>query len=368
MNINPYQLFTLIVFFESSTAIAVGTGSGAKQAAWIAILIGMFAGIPLFLLYHYLYQKFPEKPLISYSQIILGKYLGWLIGIIYVLYFIYIASRDLRDFGSLVGVTLLANTPLLIINMFMIVAVAYAIGKGIEELGRLAEFFFIPTIILSTVFITVFLYFSKVIEWDRLLPFLGDGWKSILTTAFPLTFTFPFGEMIVFTMILPNLNQKKMALKTGLAGMVFSGLLISCVLVLEIMVLGTFGIQNSLFPLIQTVGLIHIDFLTRLDAIAVIILLFGVFFKVSVFYYAALLGTADLFKIKNKNQLLIPIGFIILLSSILIASNISEHLEEGLKIVPYYLHLPLQVGIPFLLFVVTLIRNRLKTKHRMKNG
>ncbi|KXG42796.1 hypothetical protein U473_01170 [Tepidibacillus decaturensis] len=75
-----------------------------------------------------------------------------------------------------------------------------------------------------------------------------------------------------------------------------------------------------------------------------------------------------MFKIKNKNQLLIPIGFIILLSSILIASNISEHLEEGLKIVPYYLHLPLQVGIPFLLFVVTLIRNRLKTKHRMKNG
>lgn len=53
------------------------------------------------------------------------------------------------------------------------------------------------------------------------------------------------------------------------------------------------------------------------------------------------------------------LGMIVLISSMTMSSNFIEHIDVGLKIVPLYLHLPLQIGIPVILLIVTLIRNRL---------
>ncbi|SMO57136.1 spore germination protein [Melghirimyces algeriensis] len=43
---------------------------------------------------------------------------------------------------------------------------------------------------------------------------------------------------------------------------------------------------------------------------------------------------------------------------IAIAGDYSVHIEEGLKVVPLYLHLPFQIGIPLLLWLTSLVRNR----------
>jgi spore germination protein KB len=45
-----------------------------------------------------------------------------------------------------------------------------------------------------------------------------------------------------------------------------------------------------------------------------------------------------------------------------IASNFSEHIEEGHDITSYYIHIPLHIIIPLLMLVITLIRNRFKKK------
>ncbi|MNG29006.1 hypothetical protein D3C84_1143620 [compost metagenome] len=43
-----------------------------------------------------------------------------------------------------------------------------------------------------------------------------------------------------------------------------------------------------------------------------------------------------------------------------IASDFAEHMEEGLVIAGYYLHIPFLMIIPLLMLVVSLIRNRFK--------
>ncbi|WP_375540594.1 GerAB/ArcD/ProY family transporter [Peribacillus simplex] len=52
-----------------------------------------------------------------------------------------------------------------------------------------------------------FIFASGSVKAENLLPVLEEGWKPVFTTAFPLTFTFPFGEMIVFTVLMPYLNR-----------------------------------------------------------------------------------------------------------------------------------------------------------------
>jgi spore germination protein KB len=91
-------------------------------------------------------------------------------------------------------------------------------------------------------------------------------------------------------------------------------------------------------------------------------LVIGIFFKISVLFYASVIGTASLFKVKSPSRLAYPLGLVVLFMSITIASNFQEHIQEGLKIVMYVLHMPLLVFIPILLLLVAFLKNRKKTR------
>jgi spore germination protein KB len=73
-------------------------------------------------------------------------------------------------------------------------------------------------------------------------------------------------------------------------------------------------------------------------------------------------GAADIFKLKNQRKLSFPMGFMVLIASITIASNYAEHIREGLRIVPIFLHWPFQIIIPGFLLVIAFFKNRKKDK------
>jgi spore germination protein KB len=215
--------------------------------------------------------------------------------------------------------------------------------------------------LFSALVTLVFLLFSDVINLQKLLP-VAENWKLILKTAFPTISTFPFGEMIAFTMFLPYLNDRKKGFRYGLMAMILAGILISFTIAMDIASLGGTMVGRSPFPLLTTMGKISVNtFIQRLDILACIILVIGGFFKITIFSYAAIIGSADLFKLSHK-KLTLPLATITLLLSIMIAENTSEHFKEGLKIVPYYIHLPMQIGIPIILLCVSLLRKRFSLK------
>lgn len=102
------------------------------------------------------------------------------------------------------------------------------------------------------------------------------------------------------------------------------------------------------------------EFLQRLDAMVVLTFLVTMFFKVAIFFYAVVIGMVDLFKLKNHQQIILPTGVILIFLSIMIASNFTEHIEEGQNITSYYIHIPLHIIIPLLMMVVVMIRNHFK--------
>lgn len=357
--INPFQFFCLIVLFELGSAIVLGVGIDAKQDAWITIILGSIAGVIMFYVYYYLYIQHPTLPLTGYLQVILGKYLGWIVGVLYIIYFLFISGRVLRDFGDLLLTAILPETPLFIINILMVAVSAYVLYLGIEVLARTGEFYLF-ILLLVGLSSNILIFFSNIIDLTNLLPILEGGWKNVFMTTFPKVFTFPFGEMIVFTMLLPYLNKQSSALKVGVISILVSGILISYTVGMNIAVLGADIAARSQFPLLTTVGKIRVmEFLERLDALAVVTLVMGMFFKISIFMYAGILGIKNLFKFAKHQELVIPIGIVILFCSITIAGNIAEHKKEGLEVIPLYLHLPFQVGIPLVLFIITLIRKKL---------
>ncbi|SDZ63663.1 spore germination protein KB [Evansella caseinilytica] len=357
-SINPFQLFALMVLFELGSAIVITIGIEAEQDAWISILLALAAGVAVFMVYSYLYKQFPGHSLIDFSQKIIGKYPGWVLGLLYMLYFLYIAMRVLRDFGDLLLTSTMPETPLFVINFFMVMTIIYVLYLGIEVLARTGEFFLLLLLLLG-ILANMLILFSGIIDVNNLLPVLGNGWKPVFQAAFPLVLNFPFGEIIVFTMLFPYLNQGSKIPKTGILALVFSGLLITITTSMNIAVLGMEIVSRTTFPLLTAVGKIRVaDFLERLDAFVVVTLVIGMFFKIAIFTYASILGVTKLFNVNTHRKLVFPLGLILLLGSVAIAGNFSDHLEEGLDVVPYYLHMPFQIYIPFVLLLITIVRKK----------
>jgi len=89
-------------------------------------------------------------------------------------------------------------------------------------------------------------------------------------------------------------------------------------------------------------------------------LITGGFFKIGLFFYATVLSLSHVFKLKNPSPLVFPIDLVILFYSLSLTQNYFEYVYEGLKIIPFTLHLPFQIVISALLLVIAFLRNRKK--------
>ncbi|WP_129730480.1 GerAB/ArcD/ProY family transporter [Ectobacillus funiculus] len=360
--ISPFQLFTLMFLFELGTTVVVGIGLTAKQDAWWIILLSTGPGMLLFLIYSSLYRQNENLPLTTYIPRVLGRYIGYPMSVLYILFFMYEAARDVRDLIELLIISIIPETSMWIIGVVIVLLITYAVYWGIEPLARAGEIFFFVIVILGTIG-ALFIFVSDVIKLKHFLPLFQIKWKTIVTNILPETVNLPFGEAVTFTMLFPYLNQSNMVRKAGGSAIVLAGIVLSFTVALEIAALGSYIASTSVFPLLTLTQKINVlNFLQRLDAIAISVLIICVFFKITVFFYAAIIGITNMFKIKKRIYPIGLVGIIILIASILMASNTIQHLDTGTKILPVYLFIPLQIVFPLFLLAVTWIRKKLNVK------
>jgi len=128
--------------------------------------------------------------------------------------------------------------------------------------------------------------------------------------------------MVAFTMLLPYLNRPQLAKKVCMSAVTSSGLVLHWSILPKTSVLGIDVMQRSVFPTLKAVGKVNLfDFIERLDAIVVFTLLITVFFKASIYLYAAVVGITDLFKLNNYCQILFLTGTIVIFLPLAMASS-----------------------------------------------
>lgn len=356
--IDRVQFLVLLLLFEMGTSIVVTFGISAGRDAWLAIFFGSLAGCVFFLIYSQLYQLFPEDSFIGYVKKILGKWLGTPVSFIYVVVALYISTRVLRDFGEVLLASSYPETPMCIINAMIILVVIYGVNKGIETIARTAEINFLVVLILAFLMI-ILIWLTNDIDPDRIRPILENGWQPVLKSVVTETMNVPFGEVIIFTALFPYLNNDKRVKLIGVGGMFLSGFLLAATMAMNILILGFHVVEDSAFPLLATIQMISVaDFLERLDVLFLIVFFIGVFFKLTLFFYFAVIGLAELFRLESYKQITYPMGIIVLFYSLTIATNYSEFANQGVMFVSRYISFPLQVIIPSILLVVAYWKKR----------
>lgn len=352
----PLEIFSLMINFLLGSAIVVGWNFETKQDVWITILFALGLGVGIFYFYILLHSLGKWGNLIQLFELVLGKWGSKILGFIYCLYFLYIAGRVLKDFSFFIGAVLFNNVPFWIISFTFLLVVSYCCFLGFEAIARSSLILCAFTCTLILILI-IFGFLSPYFELRNLTPVFRTSWKLVMSSVFPTGLTFPYGELIAFTMLFPYVNEKKALQRYGWISLSITGVLL---LLAGEMILGLLSAETVnlyIYPFVKAMELTSVlDILPHLEIFALVINLIGGFVKISVFMYSGLMILAELFPKAKLNRQIIFTSILTFLFSFILSKNIIQHLFFGLKIVPIFLHIPFQLIIPFILTIILIIK------------
>lgn len=357
IKLSKYQLFALMFIFEVGSTTLFALGIDAKQDAWIVILVALLIGLVFIWIYTELQNAFPGKNYVEIIISILGEKIGIPLALLYAVYWLWPAARNLREFGELIGTTLLPQTPLIVILFIFILLSLYALLKGLEVFAHTSEII-MPLIIFSLISLFIMIFLSVDVDFKNLKPVLSEGLKPVLKAAYPSVSLFPFGEILIFSMYWCYADEKKAIRKTTMLAAILSGVLLSMSLIINITVLGVKYTSISTIPLIETIKLINVgNIITHVDTLGILLIFLGGFYKMSLFLNGIVLVLVTVFKIKNYNFTLVLSSFFLLWVAIVFEPSYVYH-RWMLQFDTNYFYIVFLQIIPVLLLLIYWIKKK----------
>jgi spore germination protein (amino acid permease) len=343
--------------FEVGSTSLFSLGIDAKQDAWIVILVALIIGLAFIWIYTELQTNYPDKNYIEIIFLILGNKLGIPLALLYAVYWFWPAARNLREFGELIIITTLPNTPLYIVLSIFICVSLYSIYKGIEVLARTSEII-MPIIICFMFALYILIALSKQLDLSKLKPIAADGLMPILKSAYPNVSLFPFGEIFIFSMFWKYSNDIKIVRKATMLAASISGIMLTFSLIMDVCTLGVKYTSISTIPLVEVIRLVNIsNAITNIDALGVMVIFFGGFYKMTLFLYGSILVVSTVFRMVNYNFIVISLTILLLYVSIIFEPSYVFHKWMTPFDTNYFYITFLQI-IPTLLLIINWLKKK----------
>ncbi|MBP2631757.1 MAG: spore germination protein [Firmicutes bacterium] len=354
--ISNKQLILLVFIFRevvTLTYFPLLTAPPENQDLWISILLSLPFQLALTAPVYYLWTKFPNKTIIQYSQVIIGK-TGKLIGLLYICFFIHLTSLLMVQFSYFFVIAVMPETPIAFFLISFMLVCAYAVRNGLEVITRLTEIF-VPITITAVIIILIFML--KNMDFKALLPIMENGFSPVFYGG--LITASRFVEIMYFAMLLPFLNNFQKIKSTILFTYLLIDINALLITIPIITIFGTVDAKIHLFPFFDAIKLVNIgDFWEHIEVIHMAVWLCGIVVQVSTLYYLAALGIGQLFNLKDYKPLVLPLGTIIVALAILIAPNVLEQFKFlNYRILIWY-SLFFILVIPLILVILSLIRRK----------
>lgn len=349
--ISGTELVYLLISFLIGSSIIIFPGRGAQQNAWIAILIGAAVGVLLVLIFTALARRFPGKTIVEILETVFGPYLGKAFAVSFIWYSFHLGTLVIRDFTDFFTTVVMPETPDIVFAILLVAVSAFAVGNGLEVIARCSLLLLPLTIGLI---LTTFLLQLNQLDFKNFLPILETPWLQLFQSVHAIA-AFPFGEAVIFLMILPFLSQPR----TGRGRMMVGTILAACFI--DLVALGSIGALGATrsiatYPSLEAVKLINVPFLNiRLEIIVVVNFLTMGFLKIAALHYSTVLGLGQIFRFHSMRPLIVPVGIWLVLVSLINYSSSIENYEFVEVAYPIYA-LPFQLVIPLVTLLVALIR------------
>jgi spore germination protein KB len=305
--ISSQQLLFLIAGFVQGSVLLIDFTVGlTEHQTWMVILAALAITTPVVLSYAVLAKRFPGMNLVQINDMVYGRFLGKVVSVYYIFFFLMTLSFNIRDVGELYTTFLMPDTPFVFLLVVFTATCTYAVTKGIEVLARISHLFVVTGIFIL---ISTFIFLIDQMDFSKFLPFFELPFIRIFQ-GIHIVSMIPFGETVAFLMIMGCLNNTEHVVKNT-----FFGLLIGAVSLLigaarNTAVLGrTQTIWTS--PSFQSIRLIDIGtVLTRMDFLIGIGQTILIFLKCSLFFYVLVVAISQLLGLKSYLPLVLPLAAI----------------------------------------------------------
>ena len=354
--ITSTELWASIFIYISADAMTAPIGGQAGQHSWLSIMIAILLSLIITWLYTRLSDYHSGKSIIEIGDILMGKWAGKIIGILYFWFSFEICSYNLKNNWQMTSIVALPNTPVIVIAISSIIFALWLAYGGIETICRIS-LIFVPVLVFFLGL--AFVLLIKDFDYSNFLPITDINWRKVLYASFQVT-TLPLTLSVLFMMVFPSLNKKGTALKPSLYAVLAAGFLILFSDVMYVLVLGPL-VPDLTYPGYTTFSYIEAaDFLDRAEILFYSIFISINIVEISISLFVAALCLAKIFGISNYRVLLIPLGLLAAEQSTFIVKNHSDHITIAAYGWPWYAII-FQFLIPLILLIISGIRKNIRT-------
>jgi len=284
--------------------------AGGTQDVWISVILGGLLSMLAGFFIVRLSLRFPGQTFFQYSRHIIGKPVGILLGLAVAVYFLCIASYEMRSVQEITGFFLLEGTPVwAIAAIFMWISI-YLCAGGINAISGMCRLI-IP--ITWAVFLGVCLLSLQVFDINNLRPVLGEGLGPVWKAVKPTALTFTSGEDLLF--LIAFMSKPRKAMKVLVAGTLISMVFYTLAVVLTIGAFSVDGIVTRTWPFIDLVRSFEVNYLIfeRFESLLLAIWIMQIFCTFCIAFYGAALGLSQMMNKKYLHCLfaLLPVIYVI---------------------------------------------------------
>ena len=351
--ISPIQfMFAIACFIRSSSLLSAFFAPIIKQDAWLIVLMGMVVCLPVLWVFLSLAKAFPGLNLIEINDTVFGRIGGKIISTLYIWFFFTLTALNLRDLGNFISKSIMIKTPQLFLIVIFILICAWSVYYGLEVVTRYSIVFIIISSII--LFITIIASLN-IMHFNNFLPILNQPVMSYVHSTNIIS-TIPFGELVVFLMIIPNVDvkQKKLS-RYFLGGFLLGGLLVLLVIARDVSILGNTMMYFSL-PSYESLRLITLfDTLGHMEILYAILLISLLFFKISILFYISLLALSHWLRIENYRPVILPCAALVAAYSIIVFESDLQHMTIGRETTPLFWPL-FEMLLPLITLIIAYIR------------
>lgn len=251
------------IIINLPNAIITSTGS----SSWLNVIYISIIAILFCLLICKLFKKFPTNDILDVSEYLGGKSLKIFIGVLYLLFFIFISSILLRYLTNSLKLIYFEKSPTVFLLLLFLIPVTIAGKRGIKAVSQI-NLMFTPLLLLSML-ITLFSTVKDFIP-EQIFPIMGFGIDK--TFLYGSSNIFAFVSFAYLYFLIPILNHPEEFKKIAISSIIISAIYLLLSVVCLLMTFPFINFTDELMSMYLLSRMIEFGrFFQRIDAIFIFI-------------------------------------------------------------------------------------------------
>jgi len=306
----------------------------ARQHAWMSMIAAYLFGWAVLCCLVYMHRHMRgEASFFSHIRKMVGRPLAAAAALILICLLLFAVPAIVAGIANFFTSVMMKETPAYVFSSTSLIVCALTVRAGLEVMARM---FVLLAGIMLAVSLAVLLLATPGYHLEYLLPLAPQSVKPLLH-AFLVAAGFPFGEVLLFCVLLPYVNAAKPGslVRKLFGSFAIAGAMMTVSVLCTILAFGPAAgsFQYSLYRLASEIQIAEI--IQRIESVIGITMILGSYMKATVYLYILNILVAECLGLSDKRLSVFPLMLICIFLSLTMFDNPADFYTQVYVIWPF---------------------------------